>query len=83
MKEMNKAVYLRISILCITKTLMYAFGMIMWSQSIRIMQKSARWILTALWFILKFKIFIKIFLLMLNNGLTHQTTTKMKKDHFQ
>ena len=56
--KMNKPVYLGLSILEISKTLMYKFGMIILNQNIKIMQNYVIWILTALLFILKLKIFI-------------------------
>ena len=56
--KMNKPVYLGLSILEISKTLMYKFGMIILNQNIKIMQNYDIWIMTALLFILKLKIFI-------------------------
>ena len=50
--KMNKPVYLGMSILGICKTLMYKFGMITFSQSMRIEQNYVIWILIALLFIL-------------------------------
>ena len=70
--KMNKPLYLGMSILDISKTLMYEF----WYDYV--IQ-----ILIALLFILKLKIFLKIFLMMLKNGLTRLTMIKMIKDHFQ
>ena len=58
--KMNKPMYLGLSILEISKRLMYEFGMIMLNQSIRTMQNYATWIQTALLFILKLKMFMKI-----------------------
>ena len=69
---MNKPMFLGLSILEISKTLMYEFGMIMLNQSIRTMQNYATWIQTALLFILKLKISIKILQIMLNKDLIHQ-----------
>ena len=48
--KMNKPVYLGMSILGICKTLMYKFGMITLSQSMRIEQNYVIWILIALLF---------------------------------
>ena len=65
------------SILVISKTLMYEFGMITLNQNIKTKQNYFTRILTALSFILKPTIFMKTFLIMSKNGLTHQTTVKM------
>ena len=59
------------------------FGIITLNQSIKIIQNYVTWIQTALLFILKLKMYIKIFLMMLKNGLTHQTVVMVIKDHFQ
>ena len=56
------------------------FGMITLKQSTKTKQNYAMWIQTALLFILELKIFMKTLLMMLKNGLTHQTTVKMIKD---
>ena len=53
------------------------FGMITLNQSTKTKQNYVTWILTALLFILKLKVFIKTLLMMLKNGLTDQTTAKM------
>ena len=53
------------------------FGMIILNQSIRAMQSFVMWILTALLFRLKLKIFTKIFQVMLKYCLTHQIIAKM------
>ena len=52
-------------------------GMITLNQSTKTKQNYVTWILTALLPILKLKIFIKTFLMMLRNGLTHQTTAQV------
>ena len=70
--KMNKPIHLGMSILDISKTLMYEF----WYDYV--IQ-----ILIALLFILKLKIFLKIFLMMLKNGLIHLIMIKMIKDLFQ
>ena len=74
MKKTNlkkiKPLYLGMSILDISKTLMYEF----WYDYIK---------LIALLFTLKPKIFLKIFLMMLRDGLIHVTMMKMTKNHFQ
>ena len=59
------------------------FGMITLNQSTKTEQNYAKWILTALLFKSKLKIFMKTLLMMLKNGLTHLTMTKMIKDRFQ
>ena len=62
---MNKPVYLGLSILEISKTLMYEFCMLILNQwIIKTMQKYVIWTLTALLFILKLEIFKKILQLM-------------------
>ena len=84
---MSKPVYLGMSILDISETLMYIF----WydyikPKSIKIMlhvKCYVTWIPTASLFILKLKIFIKALQLMLKNGLAHQIITMMLIDHFQ
>ena len=79
--EMNKPVYLGVSILDISKILMYEF----WYDYIKpkTKKKYVTLILTALLFILKLKIFTKTLLMMLKNGLTHLTMKKFLKDRFQ
>ena len=61
---MNKLVYPGLSILEISKTLMYV-GMIILNQNMNKMQNYAIWIQIALSFILKLKIFIKTLQMML------------------
>ena len=65
------------SLLDISKTLMYKFWYDLLKQSIKKKQNYAIWILTALLFILKPKIFMKTLLMMLKNGLTHLTMMRM------
>ena len=55
------------------------FGMIKLNQNIKTKQNYVAWILTALLFILKLKIFTKTLLMMLKNGLTHLTINKIIK----
>ena len=59
------------------------FDIITLSQNMEIMQDYAIWILVALLFKLKLKIFIKILQMMLMNGLIHLSMMKMIKGHFQ
>ena len=61
---------------------MYEFGMFTLNQNIKTEQNYVTWILAALLFILKLKIFMKTLLMTLKNGLTHHTTAKMIIDHF-
>ena len=81
--KMNKPVYLDMSILDLTKTLMYDFWCDYNKPKYGIEQKYVTRILTALLFILKLKFFPNILLMMLRNGLTHLTTMKTMKDLFK
>ena len=85
--KMHKSIYLDTLILDIIKHLCMNFGMSILNQSINAVtpeteQNYAIWILTSLSFTLKPKIFIKTLLMMLKNGLTHETTAKMTIDRF-
>ena len=84
--KMIKPLYLGMSILDISKTLMYEF----WYDYIKpkygdraklLLKKNTDTV--TLLFTLKLKIFLKIFLMMLRVGLIHLTMIKMIKDLFQ
>ena len=81
--KMTKPLYLGMSILDISEILMYEFWYDYIKPNMEIEQNYGIQILIALLFILKLKIFFKIFLMMLKNGLTRLTMTKMIKDLFQ
>ena len=79
---MNKPIYLGMSILDISKTLMYEF----WCDYIKpkYQEKAKLCDMDTESFIVYIKsIFMKILQMILKNGLTHLTMTKMIKDHFQ
>ena len=80
--KMTKRLYLGMPILYISKILMYKFGMIILGQSIGTRKNCARQILIALLYTLKPKIFLKIFLMILRNGLIRIIIIKMIKHLF-
>ena len=81
--KMNKPVYLGMSILDISKTLMYEFW---YDQSTKYKPKTkqnyATWILIALLLFL-LKTFLKTLTMIFKDGLIHLTIKKMIKDHFK
>ena len=81
--KMNKLIYLGLSILVISKTLMYEFWYDYVQPNIETEQNYATLILTVLLYILKLKIFTKTLLMMLKYGLIHLTIMRMMKDCFQ
>ena len=81
--KMNKTLYLGMSILDISKYSCMNFGTVILYQSIKTEQNHVIQILIALLFTLKPNIFLKIFLMMLRDGLIHLTMIKMIKDRFQ
>ena len=80
--KMNKPVYLGMPLLGISKTMMYEFCYDYIKPKYQDNANYAIWILAALSFTLRQKIFTKILLTMLKNGLTHQTIVKMIINHF-
>ena len=80
---MSKLVYLGMSILDISKTLMYEF----WYDYVKLKYQDKAKLCymdtAALLFILKLRVFAKIGLMTLKNGLTHLTTIPLMKDCFQ
>ena len=82
-EKMTKPLYLGMSILDISEILMYEFWYDYIKPNMEIEQNYGIQILIALLFILKLKIFFKIFLMMLKNGLTRLTIIKMIKYLFQ
>ena len=81
--KMNKPLYLRMSVLDISKILMYEFWYNYIKSKYGDRAKLCYTILTALLITLKPKIFLKIFLMMLRNGLIHLTIIKRIKYLFQ
>ena len=81
--KMTKPLYLGMSILNISKILMYEFWYNHIIPKYGEEQNYAIQILIALLFTLKPKIFLKIFLMMLRDGLIHLIMIKMIKDLFQ
>ena len=79
--KMNKPLYLGMSILDITKTLMYKFWYDYFKPKYGDRAKLCYTDTDR--FIPKLKIFLKIFLMMLKKGLTHPTLIKMIKGLFQ
>ena len=81
--KMIKPIYFGMSILDISKMIMHEFWYDYIKPKYGERAKLCYKILIALLFILKLKIFLKIFLMMLRNGLIHLTTMKMIKDRSQ
>ena len=77
--KMTKRLYLGMPVLDISKILMYKFGMIILGQSMGTRKNCARQILIALLYTLKPKIFLKIFLMILRNGMIPIIIIKMIK----
>ena len=80
---MNKPAYLGMSILNISKTLMYEF----WYNYVKLKYQNKVKLyymdIDSLLFILKLKIFMKTFQMKLKNCLTHQIMMMMLIDQFQ
>ena len=70
--KISKPLYLGLSILEISKTLMYNFDMIILNQSISKIQNYVIWIQIALSFISKVKMFMKILQILFKKDLIHQ-----------
>ena len=70
--KINKPLYLGLSVLEISKTLLYNFDMIILKQSISKIQNYVIWIQIALSFISKVKMFMKILQMLLKKDLIHQ-----------
>ena len=81
--KMIKPLYLGMSILDISTTLMYEFWYIYIKPEYGDRANCVTQILIALLFTMQIKIFLKIFLMMLRDGLIHLTVMKMIKDLFQ
>ena len=81
--KMTKPLYLGMSILGISKILMYEIWYDYISPKYGDRPNFVTWILTALSFTLKQNIFLKIFLMMLRDGMIRLTMKKMIKDLFQ
>ena len=75
--KMNKPVYLGMSILDISKTLMYEFWYDYIKPKHKEKQNYATWTLTALLLTFLRKTFLKILIMMLKDGLIHLTMIKM------
>ena len=80
-RRVNRSIIM--SILDISKTLMYEYWYDYINRNIKTKQNYVTQILTALLFIVKLKIFTKTLLMMLKNGLTHVTMVNVIKDRFQ
>ena len=81
--KMNKLIYIGMSILEISKTIMYESWYDYIKPKYQDKVKLCYMILTALLFILNLKIFTKTLLMMLKNGVAHLTMMKMIKNRFQ
>ena len=79
---MNKPLYLGMSILDISKTLMYEFWYYYIKSNYKDRAKLCYMDTDSFLFVLKTKIFMKTLLMLLKNGLTHQTKAKIIKDRF-
>ena len=81
--KINKPVYLDMSILDISNKKMYKFWYDYIKPNMETEQNYVTWILIAFLFILKLKIFIRILLMMLKDGLIHLSSMKMIKNLYQ
>ena len=81
--KVSKPVYLRMSMLDISKTLMYDFWFDYVKPKNNDEQNYAAWILLVLFLIFLLKNFLEILPMILKDGLIHLTMIRMKKDHFK
>ena len=81
--KMNKPIYLGLSILYISKTLMYNFWYSYIKPKCEDIAKLCYTDTDSVLFILKWKNFTKTLLMMSNDGSIHLTMMRMIKDHFQ